>query len=875
MANNTDLIVRLRAETDRLRADLNRARGEMKRFQSTSASISRAIQSNFAMMFGGVAITQGLRMAINSIAQFEYQMDKVAAISRASASEMELLTKNARDLGAKSKFTATEIGKLQEELARLGFSAQQIVNMTDASRQLATVADTELAPAAQAVGKMLNAFNLEATESERVANVMAESFSKTALNLEEFTTGMAYAASAGKSAGFSIENVTTMLGILVDNGIQGSKAGTGLRDIFIDLSVKGLTLEGALEKIRNSTDKNKTAFEIFGKTSANQAVILAENTDRFRQLNGELSDTNKELKSMTEIMEGNLLTDWQLFTSALDAAIQKGGALNPILRKTVQNLTDMMGVIDSPQKFMIAAASGFSTEVMNRISKITELEGELNKRKEDRIAINRQLLKDEQSKGSEFDVFKNILGEEAPAKKSPSGKASEAQSIGRGRDSSLSFLDDLNAELDAEILSVRDKGTAVVDSLEEMALEVAEAMESAYDHGDSVEQGFQNTLDSMRRMREEQERELKALQQSYIDFGPIIASSIGDAAALIGSTMAEGGNKTKKVFDGFIEIYANNLMQLGQALTAHGIALLAAQASISNPVAAIAAGAMAVATGAALKAAINKGGGKGAGSSGGGARSGGGGTSTFNHGQSHKYGSEPKSITPYAGTFSEMGGNITPEDFNLGDHLIFTPFEKTFSAYGGGITPQEFSLQSALLFTPFSRTFSAYGGGFDTQDFTLGGVLNFKEFSRTFEQFGGLVSVQDFNLSSHLNFTTFSKTFDQYGGRIAPQDFRLSQALNFLPETISVKDKIKFQEFNITLSGLGARFEKETVDLSDKIDFNFGGQISGGDVRFGGHPAGFSGGNESLQFAPVKLQWDGVNVIGMLEQVKYNLSRYG
>jgi hypothetical protein len=343
MAIDAKLIVRLTADNAQLSRKLNQSKKQLRTFQSSTAKISKVIQTNFAAMLGGAAIAQGARFAIGTLVDFEFQMDKVAAVSGATAKEVQMLTKNAKELGARSKFTATEIGQLQEQLARLGFGTRQIVKMTDAARQLSTVADADLGQSASSLGKVLNAFQIDASKSTEVANIMAESFSKSALDIEKFDVAMGNVAAVAASVGMPLAETTAILGKLVDNGIEASKAGTDLRRILLNLSSSGMTMDDAFKQILGSTNQVTTAQTLFGDRAAASALILAKQSDAVNKLTGELSDATKEMTRMSAIMEDNLKTDFAIFQSAIQGLIlNEGGGLNDFLRTATQGFTNLV-----------------------------------------------------------------------------------------------------------------------------------------------------------------------------------------------------------------------------------------------------------------------------------------------------------------------------------------------------------------------------------------------------------------------------------------------------------------------------------------------------------------------------------------------------
>ncbi len=295
--------------------------------------------------FGAVAILAAFRGILKSLKDLEFQMSKVAAISGATSKQMVELRDNAIKVGAASKFTATEVGKLQEELARLGFTVTEILKLTDSISALAIVADRQLGPTALAVAKTLNAFNLSADEGARVVNVMAESFANSALDLEKFEAAMRNVGPAARAMGFSLEKTTAILAILVDSGIEASKAGTDLRRILIENAKSGDTFEESLERINLSLKRVKTSEEVFGARALVAGEILAGQTQQLKLLEDQFSDSTREMDRMRILIEDNLDTDLKKLASAFDALIQKGSPLNAVLRVLVNTTKDWINVL--------------------------------------------------------------------------------------------------------------------------------------------------------------------------------------------------------------------------------------------------------------------------------------------------------------------------------------------------------------------------------------------------------------------------------------------------------------------------------------------------------------------------------------------------
>jgi TP901 family phage tail tape measure protein len=190
-------------------------------------------------------------LAVKTFAEFEQSMAKVNAVSGATATQFKALNQLAKDLGASTRFTATEVADLMLNYSKLGFSASEIEAMTGATLNLALATGEDLAKSAEVAGSTLRAFGLDADQMLRVTDVMAKSFSSSALDLDRFSESMKYVAPVAAAAGISLEEASAMLSILANNGIKGSQAGTSLRRIITDLGATGGNVAGAIANLAN------------------------------------------------------------------------------------------------------------------------------------------------------------------------------------------------------------------------------------------------------------------------------------------------------------------------------------------------------------------------------------------------------------------------------------------------------------------------------------------------------------------------------------------------------------------------------------------------------------------------------------------------
>lgn len=617
MATEQELIIRLRAKNERLEADLKRAQRKIKGFGNSVNRISAGIQQSMINAFGGLAIAEGIRRGITSLSDFEFAMDKVGAISGATSDQMEDLRDNALELGRTTKFTATEISGLQLELSKLGFSPERILASTDAIRKLATVADEDLGESAKTLAGTLNSFNLEATESEKVANIMAESFSKSALTLEKFTVATANSGAIANALGVTLEQNTARIGALVDANIDASKAGTDLRKIYVELNKAGIDYDSALDMVAGSSDKVGKATELVGIRAAGALVILSEMRGKVDDLTGSLSDTNLELDHMVGVMEDNLLTDWKKFTSAMDGAVQKGSVLNDILRASVQTLTGMVngltnvskvqqdlnragidesnffGLSDEAQAKLFKFYHDLDKEVKAAIEDIKEgtrtFDGQSIAALDAADAINVVNSRLEAYKQNRF--YEDIKKAAIPitdqlTKKIKEQAAATEILVQKQRElrkayNLAQFAAFTGSTIDAEILGASSLGISA-ESIDAINEKVGTAIEN---------------------FRVETTNQIASVNMEVVAFATDMISGIADALGR--------GDGIEGAFNNILMIFGDGLQRLGKALIAYGVLMVAAQAALKNPfaniggVGAIAAGGIAVAAGAALKSSVS------------------------------------------------------------------------------------------------------------------------------------------------------------------------------------------------------------------------------------------------------------------------------
>ena len=175
------------------------------------------------------AVTAMGTAVVKTSADFESSMSKVAAISGATGDDLDDLTKKAREMGAKTKFSASEAASALEFMSMAGWKPKQMLDGLDGIMNLAAASGEDLASTSDIVTDALTAFGLEAEDSSHFADVLAAASSNANTNVSMMSETFKYVAPVAGAVGYSVEDTATVIGVLANNGIKSSQAGTVLR----------------------------------------------------------------------------------------------------------------------------------------------------------------------------------------------------------------------------------------------------------------------------------------------------------------------------------------------------------------------------------------------------------------------------------------------------------------------------------------------------------------------------------------------------------------------------------------------------------------------------------------------------------------------
>lgn len=335
-----------------------------------------------ATLVGGSAAAAALTGAVEVGSSFESQMSTVEAISGATATQIEQLEKKAQEMGATTKFTATESGQAMEYMAMAGWKTNDMLNGISGIMDLAAASGEDLASTADIVTDALTAFNLQAKDSGHFADVLAQASSNSNTNVSMMGETFKYVAPIAGSLGYTAEDTAVSIGLLANAGIKASQGGTVMRKIMSE-TAGGITLvskayakagektgkykietanaDGSMKDWSKTVDVLREQFSkmteeeqaanaesIAGKTAMSGLLAIVNASEKdYKKLTDSINNASGAAKRMANIRMDNLQGDVTIFQSALEGkGIELYEEIKEPLRDIVQNATDWLEEID-------------------------------------------------------------------------------------------------------------------------------------------------------------------------------------------------------------------------------------------------------------------------------------------------------------------------------------------------------------------------------------------------------------------------------------------------------------------------------------------------------------------------------------------------
>ena len=359
----------------------NNLQGAGKSLKSVGSTLTKSV----TLPLAGIA-TAGLKTATD----FEKSMSNVKAVSGATGDEFNALRQKAIDLGGSTAFSATEVADAMTEMAKAGWSTDQIMTGMSGVLDAAAASGEDLGSVSTIVADAITGFGMAASDSTRVADLLTQAANSGTIGIDDLGESFKYIAPAAAAMGFSIEDVITALTAMSKAGIKGSQAGTSLKNVLTNLNNPtaemattmgelGITVTNAdgtfksldtiVAELRTSfaglTDEEKTqaAATLAGKEGMSGLLAILNLTQpEYDKIALSMDNANGIAQETAATMRDNLSSDIEEFMGSLEnLALILSENLMPHLRAFVQWLTDLaikFGELDSETQKTILALGG-------------------------------------------------------------------------------------------------------------------------------------------------------------------------------------------------------------------------------------------------------------------------------------------------------------------------------------------------------------------------------------------------------------------------------------------------------------------------------------------------------------------------------------
>lgn len=314
--------------------------------------------------------------AVKTAADFDSAMSRVAAVSGATGSDFDKLRDKAREMGAKTKFSATEAADAMNYMAMAGWKTEDMLSGIEGVMYLAAASGEDLATTSDIVTDALTAFGLTAGDSGHFADVLAAASSNANTNVSMMGETFKYCAPVAGALGFSVEDTAEAIGLMGNAGIKASQAGTSMRSIMTnltgdvklsgaaigDVTIATTNADGSMRSLSailadcrvafggmTEAEKANNAETLVGKNAMSGFLALMNAApEDIAKVSGAVNNCKDAAKNMADTMQDNLEGQLTILKSQLqELAISFGDLLMPAVRSIVSGLQGMVDVLNA------------------------------------------------------------------------------------------------------------------------------------------------------------------------------------------------------------------------------------------------------------------------------------------------------------------------------------------------------------------------------------------------------------------------------------------------------------------------------------------------------------------------------------------------
>jgi TP901 family phage tail tape measure protein len=358
--------------TSKARESAKKTGEEIGQMSTKGAKSFKDLASASTVAFTAITVSVGL--ATKAFGDLQQQLNTLKAVSGASEQEMDAIHAKAMALGQTSGFMSTEVASAGVELAKLGFTSQEVIDSLSGIVSAAAASGTSLAQAGELVAGTIRGFGLSAKDAAMVADILAQAANASALGFEDMALSMKYIAPIAQASGQKLTDMVGIMGVLSNSMIKGETAGTALRSMMVSLQAPsgqamgyikklGLEVADAEGKIKplpvligelqdklgkfNQKSQNKILAEIFGAEALPAvSVLMKTSKESLAEMIAQMENASGASKEMASVMQQGINAELsKLSAKANTLAQDMGERLAPALEEVVKFLAGFLDII--------------------------------------------------------------------------------------------------------------------------------------------------------------------------------------------------------------------------------------------------------------------------------------------------------------------------------------------------------------------------------------------------------------------------------------------------------------------------------------------------------------------------------------------------
>ncbi|HDT8448502.1 TPA: phage tail tape measure protein [Staphylococcus pseudintermedius] len=363
----TNEMKRMETQQRALNTSMGKLGAKLSNWGPKLQEIGRNMQSigRSMSLYVTAPVVAGFGAAVKKSIDFDDSMRKVKATSGATSGEFQQLRDKALEMGAKTKFSASQSAEALNYMALAGWDTKEMMTGIDGVMQLAAASGEDLGSVSDIVTDSLTAFGLKAKDSGHFADVLAQASSKANTDVRGLGEAFKYAAPVAGALGYTVEDTSIAIGLMSNAGIKGEKAGTALRTMFSNLAKPTKAMKNQMDELgisitdsqgnmlpmRDVMDQLRGKFKglskdqqasaaatIFGKEAMSGALAVINASDEdYKKLTKSIDNSAGASKRMADEMEGGIGGSIRRMKSAIELLdISIGDVLAPYIKRLAE-----------------------------------------------------------------------------------------------------------------------------------------------------------------------------------------------------------------------------------------------------------------------------------------------------------------------------------------------------------------------------------------------------------------------------------------------------------------------------------------------------------------------------------------------------------